>query len=150
MKKINGHQHHREEPDMGNKRSPNAGNARFIELGSPGQPFRSLINVDHLTNIRYELDIDAQEEKLNGYKVTLMFGEHGQTIAFEIEEQAVNFYNSMLDQIGGTGCPIIRVPKLTVQAPELVNPSGDVIEPDADAVADAVYSALDADSSEQQ
>lgn len=46
---------------MSAKKRPYSGNARFLELGSLGQPFRTLINIDHLTNCRYEQKIEMQE-----------------------------------------------------------------------------------------
>ena len=52
---------------MGNRsKAINSGNARFIELGAEGQPFRSLINVDHLTNLRYEHKIEQREIPIPG------------------------------------------------------------------------------------
>jgi len=51
---------------MSAKKRPYNGNARFIELGSLGQPFRTLINVDHLTNLRYEQKIELQEVPVPG------------------------------------------------------------------------------------
>ena len=126
---------------MANRKSPNAGNARFIELGSLGAPFRSLMNVDHITNIRYEQKIEETEVpvtegkaavfndagemlsppeqgetrmelSLVGWNIMIQLGETGQTIFFPEEEGAVNCYNTILDMIARTGNPISRMPKL--------------------------------------
>ena len=37
------------------------GNCRFLELGSLGAPFRSLINIDHITNVRFEQKVGSEE-----------------------------------------------------------------------------------------
>ena len=104
---------------MSKNRSPNAANARFIELGSPGMSFRSLINVDHLTNMRFEeafteveSPVGGLETVSNGWHIVLVLGEHGQTIAFPEESQAVAVYNTILDMIIGTGNPMARMGRL--------------------------------------
>lgn len=133
---------------MANKR-PYHANARFIELGSAGAPFRSLVNVDHITNIRFEqkiTDVPAQfdddgnmtappQQYLEGWTIVLVLGHGagGQNIVFPTEEQAVEVYNTMLDMIVGTGVPIARMPKLTVSPPppeqsELLGPDGEPLE----------------------
>lgn len=53
---------------MSNKKANYYGSARFIELGTPGQPFRSLINIDHVANVRYEQQIEEHEIRVPGSK----------------------------------------------------------------------------------
>jgi hypothetical protein len=133
MSKLNG----KEKPDMGNNRKTSyTGNARFFELGSPGAPFRSLINADHLTNVRFEQRIENQqipaqfdddgtmtappqegEPELVGWNILLLFGSDTQAIAFKDEQQAVECYNTILNMLQGIGCPMARVPKLEVMPP---------------------------------
>jgi hypothetical protein len=60
--KLNG----KEKPGMSNRKPNYYGNSRFIELGSLGAPFRSLINVDHLTNVRFEQKIEEREIRVEG------------------------------------------------------------------------------------
>ena len=152
---------------MGNRKTPTSANARFIELGSLGQPFRSLVNVDHLTNLRYEQSVEdieiplgpgteatygddgemltppilaetRKEPTLVGFKIVLLFGEQGQTIAFNNEAESIACYNSILDMIAGTGNPIARMPKLQPMPPEfapsnLLDPDGvplDMLSPE--------------------
>jgi hypothetical protein len=111
--------------DMANK-SPYRGNARFIELGTEHRTFRSLINVDHITNVRFEQDIQEVEAQydengvmtappqqlLAGWVVYLVLRDQGQRIAFDDEEQAVTTYNVIIDSINAVGVPIRRLPKL--------------------------------------
>lgn len=107
------------------------GNARFIELGTLGAPFRSLINVDHITNVRFEQKIGSEEPQyddegkmtappqqyLEGWTVLIVLahGAGGQTIMFPDEQQAINCYNSLLDMVVGTGAPMARMLKLKPQ-----------------------------------
>lgn len=106
-----------------------AGNSRFIELGSPGAPFRSLINADDIRNIRFEQDIRRTEgefdddgnmtappqEFLAGWLIIIEFrGGNGQNIAMPDQGQASELYNTMLDMIAGTGIPLARQPRLEV------------------------------------
>jgi hypothetical protein len=118
--------------NMSNK-TPYHGNARFLELGSPDQPFRSLVNIDHLSNCRFEQDIrhsdipaqyDADgsmtappqqsDPFLVGWKVVLLFDAPQQTqaISFTVEEQAIHMYNLILDMISNAGVPVSRCSKL--------------------------------------
>jgi len=110
------------------------GNARFIELGSLGAPFRSLINVDHITNVRFEQKIGNEEatydddgqmtappqQFLEGWQIILVLGHGagGQTIMFPTEETAVACYNTILDMVVGTGAPMSRMAKLKVTPEE--------------------------------
>jgi hypothetical protein len=111
-------------------KTPYRGNARFLELGTLGAPFRSLINVDHITNVRFEQSIGQQEAEYDkdgemtappqqwseGWKliIVLAHGAGGQNIMFPTEAQAVGCYNTILDMIAGVGAPIARMPKLKV------------------------------------
>ncbi len=120
-------------PDMSTKRTYH-GNARFIELGSLGAPFRSLINVDHITNVRFEQKIGNEEAQyddagemtappqqfLEGWTIVLVLGHGagGQNIMFPTEEAAVGCYNTILDMIVGTGAPMSRMQKLKVTPEE--------------------------------
>lgn len=116
---------------MSNKRRSYTAQARFIEIGSPGAPFRSLVNVDHVTNVRFEQKVDTIEPEFDddgnmtkppqhhvqGWQITLALA-HGagvQNIFIPNEDGAVALYNQILDMINGTGAPISRLPKLTVQ-----------------------------------
>lgn len=115
---------------MSRNRATYRGNARFLELGSVGAPFRSLVNVDHITNVRFEQKIGQSEAKyddngemteppqqwLEGWAIILVLahGAGGQNIMFPDEQQAVSCYNTILDMIGGVGAPISRMPKLRV------------------------------------
>lgn len=110
------------------------GNARFLELGSLGAPFRSLINIDHITNVRFEQKIGNDEAKydddgqmtappaqfLEGWQlvIVLAHGAGGQNIMFPTEEAAVGCYNTILDMIVGVGVPMSRMKKLTVTPEE--------------------------------
>ena len=131
---------------MSRSRATYRGNARFIELGSAGAPFRSLINVDHVTNVRFEQKIGQSEAEyddagqmtappqqwLEGWIVIIVLGHGagGQNIMFPDEEQAVSCYNTILDMIVGTGAPIARMPKLKAEGPPpepsaLLGPDGE-------------------------
>lgn len=131
---------------MSRNKAPYRGNARFIELGSLGAPFRSLVNVDHISNVRFEQKIgqsDAQyddngemtappQQWHEGWVIVIVIGHGagGQNIQFPDEEQAVTVYNTILDMISGTGAPIARMPKLKAQPPlpeqsELLGPDGE-------------------------
>lgn len=116
---------------MGSNRKPYSGQARFIELGSLGAPFRSLINVDHISNVRFEQKIgqsDAEyddagqmtappQQFLEGWIVIIVIahGAGGQNIMLPTEAQAVELYNTILDMVAGVGAPIARMPKLRVE-----------------------------------
>ena len=126
---------------MANKQ-PYRSNARFIEIGSPGAPFRSLVNVDHITNVRFEQKIDQIDPKFDddgnmiappqqvfqGWQIILMLahGSGGQNIFIPNEDGAVALYNQILDMINGTGAPIMRLPKLKATPPpsDIVGPDG--------------------------
>lgn len=114
---------------MGNNRKTvTASQARFIELGSMGAPFRSLLNVDHISNVRFEQKVGQSEAEyddagqmtappqqfLEGWVVIVVIGHGagGQNIMFNEEAQAISCYNSILDMIAGVGAPMARMPKL--------------------------------------
>lgn len=133
---------------MTSRRSYN-GNARFIELGSIGAPFRSLINVDHITNVRFEQKISDEpvqyddngemtappQQILEGWNIIILLGHGagGQNILFPDEELAVDCYNQILDMIGGAGCPMSRLPKLEPEPvpSEILGPNGQGVDLDA-------------------
>lgn len=107
------------------------GNARFFELGSVGAPFRSLVNIDHLTNVRFEQKIETLEaqfdddgkmtmppmQQAQGWLITLVLGHGagGQNILFPDEEQAVACYNDILLHIERAAVPMVRLPRLEPQ-----------------------------------
>lgn len=105
------------------------GSTRFIEVGSPNSSFRSLLNVEHVSNVRFEQDIqqiDAQydedgemtappQQMLLGWVIVIHFGDTGQKIAFADEEQAVECYNMILDMISDVGVPMRKQKKLEAQ-----------------------------------
>ena len=127
-------------------KQPYRSNARFIEIGSPGAPFRSTVNVDHITNVRFEQKIETIEPQFDddgnmtqppqqifqGWQIVLMLahGGGGQNIFIPNEDGAVALYNQILDMIAGTGAPIMRLPKLKPTPPpsDLVGPDGKSIE----------------------
>jgi hypothetical protein len=47
-------------------RTPYHGNARFLEIGSPGVMFRQLVNIDQITNLRFEEQLEEQEFPIPG------------------------------------------------------------------------------------
>ncbi len=124
-------------------KQPYRSNARFIEIGSPGAPFRSLVNVDHITNVRFEQKIESIEPQFDddgnmtqppqqifqGWQIILMLahGAGGQNIFIPNEDGAVALYNQILDMINGTGAPIMRLPKLKAQPQPsgIVGPNGE-------------------------
>jgi hypothetical protein len=134
---------------MANKQ-PYRSNARFIEIGSPGAPFRSTVNVDHITNVRFEQKIEQVEPKFDedgnmiappqqvfqGWQIILMLahGAGGQNIFIPNEDGAVALYNQILDMIAGTGAPIMRLPKLKPTPPpsDLVGPDGEPLAANGD------------------
>lgn len=113
---------------MSRSKATYRGNARFIELGSMGAPFRSLINVDHISNVRFEqkigerdatFDDDGQmtappQQVHEGWMIVIVIGHGagGQNIFLPEEAQAVELYNRILDMVGGAGVPLVRMPKL--------------------------------------
>lgn len=137
------------------------GNCRFLELGSLGAPFRSLINIDHITNVRFEQKVGSEEatyddngemtappqQFLEGWQLVLVLahGAGGQNIMFPTEEAAVACYNTILDMIVGTGAPMSRMAKLKVTpAPApgsemgLLGPDGQPLGEMSDAEKDAL------------
>ena len=125
---------------MSSRKTPYRGQARFIELGSMGAPFRSLINVDHISNVRFEQKIGQQDAVYDdagemtappqqfheGWQIIIVIGHGagGQNIFLPEEAQAISLYNHILDMIGGVGAPMSRMPKLKPLPPLPPVPAG--------------------------
>ena len=95
------------------------GNARFIEIGSPGVLFRQLVNIDQITNLRFEERLEKQEDGesiVSGYDVIIAFEANSNSIFFHDADQAIGLYNVLLDQIIAVGAPMTRLPKLELPA----------------------------------
>jgi len=134
MSKLNGKEHptmtSQSKKDRKRQVRQYPGNARFFELGSEGAPFRSLVNIDHISNVRFEQKIGQRDaeyddqgqmtapprEFLEGWAVILVIahGAGGQTIMFPSEEECVSCYNRILDMIAASGVPVVRMPPLRV------------------------------------
>jgi hypothetical protein len=145
---------------MSKNRPLGAGNARFIEIGAASIPMRSLINVDHISNVRFEENFTEIESPLggvqmipNGWQIALAINDYAQSFAYESQADAVYAYNLVLDMIANVGCPISRLGKLKA---EYVDPYDDVPpltdeevaalenpEIDVDAIANAINGGLD-------
>ena len=91
------------------------GNARVIEIGSGGIPFRLLVNVDHIDCIRFEetreeRPIDREKPELmeivsTGWAVIIVIEGAANNINFPTMEVAMNCYNSILKMIKAVGVP---------------------------------------------
>jgi len=99
-------------PQVSNKRTTYHGNARFVELGSPGILFRQLVNVDQITNLR--LEERFEEDVIIGYDVIVSFNNNNNQIGFRDAGQAAALYNVLLDQINAVGAPMTRLPRVEV------------------------------------
>lgn len=152
---------------MSNKQRPYNGNARFLELGTEGAPFRSLVNVDHISNVRFEQKIRNVEATYDddgkmtappqqfheGWNIIIVIahGAGGQNIVFGDEEQAVGCYNSILDMIAGVGAPLARMSKLklTPVPSSIVGANGQAFDaPLTDEEISEVKEALEAENDE--
>lgn len=120
---------------------PYYSNARFIEIGTSKQPFRSFINVDHIINIRFEqafkeIDIEI-EPAINvdgegkgrpavmgkkaipcGWAIIVIVGSQTQRINFDEYVTGIDMYNQMLGQIRTLGVPCCTLPALTLPKQE--------------------------------
>ena len=120
--------------------APYHSNARFIEIGSPGIMVRQLVNIDQITNLRFEEQLEEQEFPIPdatavtdddgnqhmptqkrvvcvGYNVIISFSTNHNQIAFREIEPAIGLYNTLLDQINGLGVPMTRFPRLEPPKP---------------------------------
>jgi hypothetical protein len=120
---------------MSNKR-PYAGNARFIEIGSPGVPFRYLVNVDHLEGMRFEEMLDHEEVPVPGtgigdieletttkvvsvgWSVVLLIQGKQNGINFPDMAPAIACYNSILDMLRIVGVPLCDCARLEAPKPK--------------------------------
>jgi hypothetical protein len=126
---------------MGSKRAY-AGNARLIEIGSGGIPFRILLNIDKVENLRFEeghqsiqvpnddaVDaiIDPETKAIvvpavpptmrtetvsTGWNVIVQQGGQSATIGFPEMEQAMGCYNAIVKMIAAVGIPIVSLKPL--------------------------------------
>lgn len=134
-----------------------AGNARFIEIGSPGVPFRFTVNLDTLEGLRFEeklavikvpvpgtgvgeIPLEEREQVVNdGWSVILLIGGHMNNIDFPSIEPAMACYNAIMSMINAIGVPLVCGTKLLPpkQPPAIVGADGKAM----DAVKAAVESA---------
>jgi hypothetical protein len=121
-----------------------AGNARFIEIGSPGIYFRYLVNLDHLEGLRFEelRDVDDDGEPISlGWSVVLLMQGKANGINFPTIEAAISCYNAILNMIQTAGVPLVDAKRLEPPKPEpaIVGADGKAMQ----AVKDAVEGALE-------
>ena len=125
---------------MANRKGPYSGNARFIEIGSPGIPFRFLVNIDHIDAVRFEemdpLNTDGSKAQF-GWSVNVVLNGQGNQLGFPTMEMAINCYNNTLAMIRAAGVPGTWGPEL--EPPE---PPSPILGPDGNKVAEAVDAAL--------
>jgi len=121
---------------------PYYGNARFIEIGSPGIFFRYLLNLDKVDGIRFEESFGTKEIPVpgtgvedkpletktqtlsTGWSVVLLIAGQQHAITFPILEAAIACYNSILEMLRAVGMPLIDIPRL--KAPPKPSPIVDV------------------------
>lgn len=135
------------------------GNARFIEIGSPGVPFRFTVNLDTLEGLRFEekrevievpvpgtgvgeIPLETQEQVVNaGWSVLLLIGGKTNGIDFPTIEPAMACYNAIMSMINAVGVPLVCGTKLMPPEPDpaIVGPDGKAM----DAVKAAVAGALE-------
>lgn len=143
-----------------------AGNARFIEMGSTGIPFRLLINIDHIESFRFEEQFDERKvvvpgtevppqrddagnviapgkppetrlERVSiGWQVVLVIGGLSNGIGFPTMESAMACYNDLVRMISANGVPVIA--RKPLAPPKM--PSA-IVDVDGDAIAAAVDAA---------
>lgn len=125
-----------------------AGNARFIEIGSPGVPFRFTVNLDTLEGLRFEekrevievpvpgtgvgeVELEMQEQVVNaGWSVLLLIGGKTNGIDFPSIEAAMGCYNAIMSMIQAVGVPLVCGTKLLPPepAPAIVGADGKAME----------------------
>lgn len=90
------------------------GNARFIEIGSENVLHRQFVNIDHITNLRFEEQLEEREEQVVvvGFNVIIGFENSNNQVAFRTPEPAIALYNALVDQMQSVGIPMTRLPKL--------------------------------------
>lgn len=115
------------------------GNARMIEIGSPGIPFRLMVNVDHIDSIRFEQQMIFEDENDKQgrpqWQVILIINGQGNTIGFPNMEAAMGCYNSIISMTQAVGVPYVFMGALRPPPPppEIVGVDGEVIEEAVDA-----------------
>ena len=118
-----------------------AGNARFIEIGSAGIPFRFNINIDHIDSIRFEQirgeNEDGEIINTSQWGVQVLVAGQANQITFNTIEGAIACYNDILNMMRACGIPCITGEKLV--APK---PPSPIVGPDGGKIAEAVDAAL--------
>lgn len=124
------------------------GNARFFEIGSPTVLFRQFINLDQVTNIRFEESfedrqipvpgsavpnvVDADGNEISpatppvmqtlrvsaGFNVVVCFVGNNNAITFPDAKGAAELYNTLLAQISSLNVPSTRFPPIVIPEPE--------------------------------
>ncbi len=133
-----------------------AGNARFVEIGSPGVPFRFLVNLDTLEGMRFEEKLEVVKlpvpgtgvgdiplehtEKVQsaGWSVILLIGGKQNGIDFPTVAPAMACYNAIMSMIEAVGVPTASGSRL--RPPE---PAPTIVDTDGKAM-EAVKAAVDA------
>ena len=125
-----------------------AGNARFVEIGSPGVPFRFLVNLDTLEGMRFEEKLEVvklpvpgtgigdipleQTEEIQGvgWAVVLLIGGRQNNIDFPSIEPAMACYNAIMSMIEAVGVPMASGSRLLPPkpAPTIVDTDGRAME----------------------
>jgi hypothetical protein len=143
-----------------------AGNARLIEIGASGIPFRILLNIDKVENIRFEEGrqniqvpnddaVDAiidpvskaivvpavpptmrTESVSTGWNVIIQQGGQSANIGFPEMEQAMNCYNAVVKMIAAVGIPSVTLKSLA--PPKSESP---IVGVDGEAIKEAVNAA---------
>jgi hypothetical protein len=143
-----------------------AGNARFVEIGSPGVPFRFLVNLDTLEGMRFEEKLEVvklpvpgtgigdiplehtEEIQGVGWAVVLLIGGRMNNIDFPSIEPAMACYNAIMSMIEAVGVPMASGSKLLPPKPPSV-----ILDADGkarEAVKAAVAGALDGGITDKQ
>lgn len=125
-----------------------AGNARFVEIGSPGVPFRFLVNLDTLEGMRFEekmevveipvpgtgvgeIPLETQERVQSaGWSVVLLIGGKQNNIDFPTIAPAMACYNAIMSMIEAVGVPTASGSRLRPPepAPTIVDTDGKAME----------------------
>ena len=125
-----------------------AGNARFVEIGSPGVPFRFLVNLDTLEGMRFEekrevievpvpgtgvgdIPLETREQiQSAGWSVILLIGGRQNGIDFPTIEPAMACYNAIMSMIEAVGVPMASGTRLIPPKPDptIVDTDGKAME----------------------